>query len=38
MGGMVGMVGSNVLVNILTPVNIVNLGKSLRCGVGIFWS
>ena len=29
-----GMVGSNVLVNILKPVNIVNLGNTLRCGVG----
>jgi len=28
------MVGSNVLVNILKPVNIVNLGNTLRCGVG----
>ena len=28
------MVGSNVLVNILKPVNIVNLGSTLRCGVG----
>ena len=28
------MVGSNVLVNILKPVNIVNLGNMLRCGVG----
>ena len=27
------MVGSNVLVNILKPVNIVNLGNTLRCGV-----
>ena len=27
------MVGSNVLVNILKPVNIVNLGDTLRCGV-----
>ena len=32
------MVGSNVLVNILKPVNIVNLGNTLRCGVEIFWS
>ena len=32
------MVGSNVLVNILKPVNIVNLGNTLRRGVGIFWS
>ena len=29
-----GMVGSNALVNILKPVNIVNLGNTLRCGVG----
>ena len=29
-----GMVGSNVLVNILKPVNVVNLGNTLRCGVG----
>jgi len=29
-----GMMGSNVLVNILKPVNIVNLGNTLRCGVG----
>ena len=29
-----GMAGSNVLVNILKPVNIVNLGNTLRCGVG----
>ena len=28
------MVGSNVLVNILKPVNIVNLGNTLRCGAG----
>ena len=28
-----GMVGSNALVNILKPVNIVNLGNTLRCGV-----
>ena len=28
------MVGSNALVNILKPVNIVNLGNTLRCGVG----
>ena len=34
MGGMVGMVGSNALVNILKPVNIVNLGNTLRCGMG----
>jgi hypothetical protein len=27
------MVGSNVLVNILKPVNIVNLGNTLRRGV-----
>ena len=33
-----GMMGSKVLVNILKPVNIVNLGNTLRCGVGIFWS
>jgi hypothetical protein len=26
-------VGSNALVNILKPVNIVNLGNTLRCGV-----
>ena len=30
----VGMVGSNALVNILKPVNIVNLGNTLRCGMG----
>ena len=30
----VGMAGSNALVNILKPVNIVNLGNTLRCGVG----
>ena len=29
-----GMAGSDVLVNILKPVNIVNLGNTLRCGVG----
>ena len=29
-----GMVGSNASVNILKPVNIVNLGNTLRCGVG----
>ena len=29
-----GMAGSNALVNILKPVNIVNLGNTLRCGVG----
>jgi hypothetical protein len=29
-----GMMGSKVLVNILKPVNIVNLGNTLRCGVG----
>ena len=29
-----GMVGSNVLVNILKPVNIVNLGDTLRFKVG----
>ena len=29
-----GMVGSNALVNILKPVNIVNLGNTLRCCVG----
>jgi hypothetical protein len=28
------MVGSNELVNILKPVNIVNLGNTLRRGVG----
>ena len=28
------MAGSNGLVNILKPVNIVNLGNTLRCGVG----
>ena len=33
-GDHAGMVGSNVLVNILKPVNIVNLGNTLRCGVG----
>ena len=33
-GGHRAMVGSNVLVNILKPVNIVNLGNMLRCGVG----
>jgi hypothetical protein len=33
-GGHAGMAGSNVLVNILKPVNIVNLGNTLRCGVG----
>ena len=33
-GGHRAMVGSNVLVNILKPVNIVNLGNTLRCGVG----
>jgi hypothetical protein len=27
------MAGSNALVNILKPVNIVNLGNTLRCGV-----
>ena len=31
-----GMVGSNALVNILKPVNIVNLGNTLRCGMGDF--
>ena len=29
-----GMVGSNAVVNILKPVNIVNLGNTLRFGVG----
>ena len=29
-----GVVGSNASVNILKPVNIVNLGNTLRCGVG----
>ena len=29
-----GMVGSNVLANILKPVNIVNLGNTWGCGVG----
>ena len=29
------MLGSNALVNILKTVNIVNLGNTLRCGVGI---
>ena len=29
-----GMVGSIALVNILKPVNIVNLGNTLRRGVG----
>ena len=33
-GGHRGMAGSNALVNILKPVNIVNLGNTLRCGVG----
>ena len=33
-GDHAGMAGSNVLVNILKPVNIVNLGNTLRCGVG----
>ena len=33
-----GIVGSNALVNILKPVNIVNLGNTLRRGVGIFRS
>ena len=33
-GDHAGMVGSNVLANILKPVNIVNLGNTLRCGVG----
>ena len=33
-GGHRAMVGSNVLVNILKPVNIVNLGNPLRRGVG----
>ena len=33
-GGHRAMVGSNVLVNILKPVNIVNLGNTLRRGVG----
>ena len=33
-GDHASMVGSNVLVNILKPVNIVNLGNTLRCGVG----
>ena len=28
------MLGSNALVNILKTVNIVNLGSTLRCGVG----
>lgn len=32
-GGHRAMLGSNVLVNILKPVNIVNLGNTLRCGV-----
>ena len=32
------MLGSNALVNILKTVNIVNLGNTLRCGVGRrFW-
>ena len=31
-GDHVGMAGSNALVNILKPVNIVNLGNTLRCG------
>ena len=33
-GGHRAMVGSNVLVNILKPVNIVNLGNTLRSGMG----
>ena len=33
-GGHRAMVGSNVLVNILKPINIVNLGNTLRCGMG----
>jgi hypothetical protein len=33
-GDHAGMAGSNVLVNILKPVNIVNLGNPLRRGVG----
>jgi len=33
-GDHAGMAGSNALVNILKPVNIVNLGNTLRCGVG----
>jgi len=31
-GGHRAMLGSNVLVNILKTVNIVNLGSTLRCG------
>ena len=31
-GDHAGMAGSNALVNILKPVNIVNLGNKLRCG------
>ena len=33
-GDHAGMAGSNALVNILKPVNIVNLGNTLMCGVG----
>ena len=35
-GGHRAMAGSNVLVNILKPANIVNLGNTLRCGVAAF--